>query len=130
MRRILSISLLLLFMLPLVSPLFATSATDANVPVCCRRDGKHHCIMMEAIAQRSSDSSKTKTASLHDRCPYGVATSAVINLPFIPDEIQTAVLAGIVCSSAHPTPREALLSRSPDRSNQKRGPPSPVLPLS
>ncbi|MDW5264282.1 MULTISPECIES: hypothetical protein [Acidobacteriaceae] len=125
MRRVLSISLLLLFMLPLVSPLFAASTADANVPVCCRRNGKHHCMMAAAIAQRSSsDTGKAETASVQESCPYSAAVPAVVNLPFNPDEIQTAVSAVTISSSAHPTQIEVSPRVSIDRSHQKRGPPS------
>lgn len=125
MRRILSISLLLLFALPLISPIFAVSAVDANVPVCCRRNGKHHCVMATVIAQRSSsDTSKTEPASVHESCPYNPTAPAAINLPFVPDGIQTAVSAGIVGSSAHLTQTKVSLRIFIDRSHQKRGPPS------
>jgi hypothetical protein len=124
-RRTLSISLLLLFMLPLVSPLFAASAAEANVPACCRRDGKHHCMMAAAIAQRSSsDAGKTETARVQESCPYNPTALAAINLPFVSDKIQTAVFAGIVSSSARLTQTEVSLRISIDRSHQKRGPPS------
>jgi hypothetical protein len=129
-RRILSISLLLLFALPLVSPLFAASIADANVPICCRRDGKHHCMMMAAVAQHPGDGTQAKTASLHDRCPYNLAAAVTFNLPFIPDEIQATVSASILSSSASPAPSEAAPRMSPDRSHQKRGPPSLRLFLS
>lgn len=130
MRRILSISLLLLFTLPLVSPLLATSIADANVPICCRRDGKHHCMMMAALAQRSNDGTQPKTASLRDRCPYNLAADVTFNLPFIPYEIRTIVSASLITSSASPAPGAAVPRMSPDRSHQKRGPPSLRLFLS
>jgi hypothetical protein len=124
-RRILSISLLLLFTLPLISPLFAASTADANIPVCCRRNGKHHCMAAAAIAQRPPrDTDKTETTSLQASCPYSPTAPAVINFPFVPDEIQTAVFAGIASSSAHLTQTEASLRVSIDRSHRKRGPPS------
>src|SRR6185437_12395136 len=53
-RRLLALSLLLLFSFPLVSPLLALSSnSDANLPVCCRRNGVHHCGMK---LQRSNTS--------------------------------------------------------------------------
>jgi hypothetical protein len=122
-RRILSISLLWLFTLPLVAPLFAASPADANVPLCCRRDGKHHC-MMGVIARRSSDAVETKTASLHDRCPYDLASAVAIILPFVPDEVQTAVSVATISTSAA-LPRPAVhFGNEIDRSHRKRGPPS------
>lgn len=124
-RRLLSISLLLLLTLTLVSPLFAASTADANVPACCRRDGRHQCTMAAAISQRSTgNASETETASVHESCPYNPAAPAAISLPFVSDEIQTAVSAGIVSSSAPLAQTEVSLRISIDRSHQKRGPPS------
>jgi hypothetical protein len=55
-RRLLAISLLLLFSFPLVSPLLALSANpETNLPACCRRDGKHHCQMNMQRSSASTD---------------------------------------------------------------------------
>jgi hypothetical protein len=46
LRRMLAITLLIAFGLPLAAPLLAASTdTDSNLPACCRRHGKHHCSM-------------------------------------------------------------------------------------
>ncbi len=48
MRRLLSITLLLLFSAPLIAPLFALGGTpEANLPACCRKNGSHHCAMSD-----------------------------------------------------------------------------------
>ena len=127
MRRFISISLLLLFTLPLVSPLFAASTTDADVPVCCRRDGKHHCMMAKVRHRPSGDSAQTGTASLRERCPYNLVTPAAVNLPFALHEAQTTLFSEIVTASASPAQTEAIHRTSFDRSHQKRGPPSLIL---
>lgn len=121
MRRLISISLLLLFSLSLVSPLFAMSTADANIPACCRRDGQHHCIMLAAIAQHSTQEA---SASLQGRCPYDIAVHTAMNLPFVPDEIGAAISTRIVYTSANFTQAEAPVCISFNRSHQKRGPPS------
>jgi hypothetical protein len=126
-RRILSISLLLLFMLPLVSPLFAASTEDANVPICCRRNGRHHCTMASAAQRGTSDSNQAEAANFRERCPYNLVTPVTANLPFVPDEIQTALFTGIVSSPARHAQAEAGIRTSSDRSHQKRGPPSLIL---
>jgi len=125
-RRILSISLLLLLTLPLVSPLFASSATDASVPACCRRVGKHHCLMMMGAVARSSasDSTQAKSATVQESCPYTLVASVAINLPFVPDEVRTAISASTLSAAADPIPTEVARQISLDRSHQKRGPPS------
>lgn len=126
MRRLLSISLLLLLTLPLVSPIFATSATAANVPACCRRDGKHHCMMiMGTMAQSAAnDAIQTKSATVQEGCPYTLVASVAINLPFVPDEVRTAISASALSSATDPIPTEVARQISLDRSHQKRGPPS------
>jgi hypothetical protein len=49
LRRLLSVLLLAVFGLPVVSPFFAMSTTDvARLPACCRREGKHHCTMLQS----------------------------------------------------------------------------------
>lgn len=127
MRRFISISLLLLFTLPLVSPLFAASTAEANVPACCRRNGKHHCTMTATAQSPASDALTAKTASLHERCPYNPASSAAVNLSFVADKIQTAIFTGILSHTACHAQIGALYRISSARSHQKRGPPSLLL---
>jgi hypothetical protein len=126
-RRILSISLLFLFMLPLVSPLFAASTADANVPVCCRRNGQHHCMMATVVQHPSRDADETKVASIRARCPYDLTSPATVNLPFFADEVHTAIFATVISDPAQPAQRQVRLRIAFDRSHQKRGPPSPIL---
>lgn len=45
MRRVLAATLVAVFTLPLVSPVFTARIEVANLPPCCRRNGKHHCMM-------------------------------------------------------------------------------------
>lgn len=124
MRRFISISLLLLFTLPLASPLFAASTSDADVPVCCRRDGKHHCTMAKDLRHSSADSAQAGTASLRERCPYNLVTPATVNLPFVLHEAKTTLFSEIVTASSRPVQPEAIHKSLFDRSHQKRGPPS------
>ena len=50
LRRAVAAALMLVFLSPLVLPLFAaTSDLEASVPACCRRHGKHHCNMTMAM---------------------------------------------------------------------------------
>jgi hypothetical protein len=44
LRRLSAILLLALFVFSLLSPAFG-SGSDANLPACCRLNGKHHCSM-------------------------------------------------------------------------------------
>lgn len=124
MRRFISISLLLLFTLPLVSPLFAAATVDANIPACCRRNGKHHCAMVAFAQSSSGDAAKVKTTNFQESCSYNFLSPAAINLPFVADKIQTTIFAGTLSQPASRPPTQALIRISFDDSHQKRGPPT------
>jgi hypothetical protein len=44
MRRAIAISLMMLFSWTLIAPFYARDS-GANLPACCRKNGKHHCAM-------------------------------------------------------------------------------------
>ena len=51
---------MLVFISPLVLPLFAATADpEASLPACCRSHGKHHCAMMHWMLMASSGPSFT-----------------------------------------------------------------------
>lgn len=118
-RRLLAISLLLLFALPFALPLFGANAAQAELPLCCRRDGKHHCAMAGMIP-----SSSPSMSTVGEKCPYSIAPPAILVLPTFTPSTAASVFAGV---SRHPavTPQtEAQRRISFDRARQKRGPPS------
>jgi hypothetical protein len=49
MRRAIALSLLTIFSWMLIAPIFGPDA-EASLPPCCRRHGKHHCIMQRLLA--------------------------------------------------------------------------------
>ncbi len=53
-----SILLLLTALLPL-QPLVASAQADASLPACCRRNGAHHCMMMEMLTLADSGTQTT-----------------------------------------------------------------------
>jgi hypothetical protein len=69
MRRVLSISLILLYWLgPLASILPASD--DSRLPACCRRHGAHHCAMSDALAARMAEAaSGTLVLAAPSHCP-------------------------------------------------------------
>lgn len=119
MRRTLAISLLILFSLPLTLPFFSVNASAASVPMCCRKNGKHHCVM-------SLNSSQSKTTMVGDPCPYRVAPPAILVLPSFTPSPSAAIYAGVVRQPAATTQEEARQRVSFDRSRQKRAPPARV----
>lgn len=133
MRRLLSISLLLLLTLPIVSPLFAATASEASLPACCRRNGKHHCAMGSAMAtamaaanQQSSGNPAIQSTTIREKCPYLLTVQAPAHLLFTPDEVQPVLHTGILSHPAVHAQTVALLQISFDRSQHKRGPPAPL----
>jgi len=123
LRKLISILLLAFFGLPFVSPLLASTAkSEANLPACCRRDGKHHCMMR--VAERSESSSRR--AEFHapfEKCPYCpafVLTSHHSQTGMISSSAAFAEL--LSHPSVHPQ-TESRWRVSRDRSRNKRGPP-------
>jgi hypothetical protein len=67
-RRLLSLVLLAVFSLPLILPALALGqGPDSNLPACCRRNGKHHCMMSAEEMQRLLNG--IKASSPHSHCP-------------------------------------------------------------
>ena len=118
-RRGLAISLMLIFSLPLVSSLFGTSVAESTVPACCRRDGRHHCGVVDDDATQGS-----RAHAVRGKCPYAPTAPAARLIPSFAPSTAAAVFAGI---TRHPTvspQTDAQLRISFDRACQKRGPPA------
>lgn len=119
MRRTLAMLLVVGFSLPLIAPLFASTHSEAALPACCRRDGKHHCMGAAAMGSASS-----RDATVTERCPYGLVSGVALMLPHAlassHRKIEAAGVAGPLAIV-----REALAGYriSADRTRQKRGPP-------
>jgi len=123
LRRLLSILLLVVFGLPVVSPLFALSTTEAaRVPACCRRDGKHHCTA--PTADRGNLTPRgTRFSAPAGKCPYcppaiSLTPSQLLALP-----IGNAVFASLFSHPSGVAQTESMRRISRDRARQKRGPP-------
>jgi hypothetical protein len=117
MRRLLAITIALLFGLSTAAPLFAIDA-ESSLPQCCRRDGRHHCASLEMGTQ--GDSSHATIAS---RCPdWHKATAAPALTNFSPAEARSISTP----LYAHPASAPQTMARyrvAFARSRQKRGPP-------
>jgi hypothetical protein len=120
-RRLLAISLLMLFGLPFALPFFGEKAAEASLPVCCRRDGKHRCAM---ATMDPSQGSSMRT--IGEKCPYSIAPPAILVLPTFTPSIAASVFAGITQHPAVAAQAEAQRRVSFDRTRQKRGPPTEI----
>jgi hypothetical protein len=114
LRKALSILLLAMFCLPAITPLFALQAQeDANLPACCRRHGKHHCMMSMQDRQAMTASQDPQFAAPTEKCPYapsmvvrGVHLSSFVPQPpgrDHPDRIETADLRNTLAPEARPS---------------------------
>ena len=123
MRRLLAISLLLLFSLPLITPAFALSAnTDAGVPACCRRTGAHQCFMK--IHRQRTPTSGTTFNTLQTTCPAYPNPTPVFQRNDIQPQVATLIQAAPTTAEAITSHTHPLSATSLDTACQKRGPPS------
>ncbi|MBB5328568.1 hypothetical protein [Tunturiibacter gelidoferens] len=123
MRRLIGITLLLLFSAPLISPLLAlTASTAANLPACCRRNGAHHCMMN--MDQTESSSSSHNVSTIPQKCPSYPAAVTQIQHGDLSSHTASLIFAEIVSHPSVTTQTEARARVAFDRSRQKRGPPS------
>jgi hypothetical protein len=129
-RRVISTSLLLLFLLPVISPLFAANAVEANLPACCRRDGRHHCAMSTMTKIRTSDVRVIQAVAIQEKCPFYPASPVKAHTDLSHDEARSTTFCGINGLENCVAQTEARYRISFDRSRQKRGPPNQPLSLS
>ena len=126
MRRPLSAILLLVFSLPLISPVLALAPdSDANLPACCRRNGAHHCTGMVHPAAPSHSGTSLSTVEQH--CPAYPAVVTPVRHGDLSTHTASLIFAGIV---SHPTIKPQTHARARvarDRSRQKRGPPQNLI---
>ena len=118
MSRAIAVALLLVFTADAVFPALLESAA-ATLPVCCRRDGKHHCTLTSDTAAGG-----LLWKAVQQRCPYfpknAPATSGNCSTSPPSASVITAVFS-------HPTAKAQTDARyrvSLIRGWQKRGPPS------
>jgi hypothetical protein len=121
-RRVLTFTLLLLFSLPLISPLLAlTAGSDANLPACCRRNGAHRCTQLTRPTDPSAPGINLFAIPQH--CPSYPAVVTQARHGDISFHATSLIFAGIV---SHPCVKPQTQARARvalDISRQKRGPP-------
>ena len=129
MRKVISTSLLMLFLLPLRSPLFAANAVETNLPSCCRKDGRHQCAM-PSMTMSSATSTGAIQAVMREKCPCSPAPLVTAHPELSRDEARATTFLGIIGLETCVAQTEARYRISFDRSRQKRGPPNQPLSLS
>jgi hypothetical protein len=124
-RRLIGITLLLLFSLPLISPVLALAAiSDVNLPACCRRNGAHRCTMK---LQAESSGPGISLSEIPPRCPAYPAAVTPVQHGDLFLHAASLIVAEIVSHPTSKTQTEARARVALDRSRQKRGPPASEL---
>jgi hypothetical protein len=114
--RFIALTLLLLSSVDLAAPFLMPDAQSA-LPPCCRRDGKHHCAMMDMI---DGDGSPKLAPS---RCPLFSRHGLVANIQAAAP-VQFTSIASLVFTRPEASAQPEILFRiSYARSRQERGPP-------
>jgi hypothetical protein len=124
-RRALSLVLLLAFSLPLLLPALALAqGPDANLPLCCRKNGKHHCAMM---AGTTTPKPGVNASAVPQRCPFYPALVTPQSHLELASPLRAAAFAEIVNHPALRPQTEARARIALDCARHKRGPPSHLL---
>jgi hypothetical protein len=126
-RRTITTLLLLLFLVPLISPLFAANAAETKLPAYCRRDGKHHCEMPTSWKSGDAGTKTIQAFSLRQKCPSYPVSPITVHIDFSTDKARDATYLGIIGLETCVSQTEARYRISFDRSRQKRGPPNQPL---
>jgi hypothetical protein len=148
LRRLYAILLVIVFGLPTFAPLLALGqGADTTLPMCCRRDGKHHCMLAMAASGSSQDDRSQDNRSqdnrsqigapqqgvrlaamlLSERCPYGSHGLPGVAHPDWSLDTAAAVFGAVVAHPAGTPQTEALRRIALLRAHQKRGPPVSLL---
>lgn len=132
-RRLIAILLFAAFVLPLALPVLALGqSAEDNLPVCCRRNGAHHCAMSMAERSQLSKNAASQEPDAGERrfhapmecCPFGATQAPSLH---IASSLPTSLPVASDVFFAHPAGVAQTESRrrmARDRSRQKRGPPS------
>ncbi|MGC2659873.1 MAG: hypothetical protein WA324_18090 [Bryobacteraceae bacterium] len=123
MQRGIATIVTLVFGWLLVLPVFASSA-ELTLPPCCRKNGKHHCMMGRGGELAGAQAG---LATITVKCPYCPYSTTASNAQFSSPAIGDAVFAGLVQHPAVSAQTEAVYRISYERSRHKRGPPSLIL---
>jgi hypothetical protein len=117
--KVLAIALLLVLAGNTALPAFFADS-QSTLPTCCRRDGKHHCEMVDMAGQHNHDG----PAWTQSRCAQFPKTSAASYSAQPVPAPSTLATALVFSRQSIKAQTEALYRVSHSRTRQKRGPPS------
>jgi hypothetical protein len=111
-RRILASLLVVLFSFSLIAPALFASDADSKLPVCCRRDGKHHCGLATGSGFHAARCAAFPSIG-------AIPPSQTAGLP----GLSRSTLVALVVQLANSSQLEARSRISYSQAGQKRGPP-------
>ena len=127
MGRLLAFLMLALIGLFQAAPLLALSSSDpeANLPACCRRNGHHHCAMMDQDRRSAASDAQHQ---IQGRCPFYPRATTTPIFPIHAAPPSPALHSVHIASSpANHAQANPVCRLSLDRSSPKRGPPGILL---
>jgi hypothetical protein len=127
MRRLLSILLFWATLFPMVAPALTTGAVGQSLlPACCRRGGKHHCMMSaeERALLMGEFTGAIRVGTPPEQCPYSQRSLAAAHLQIFTSGASATHDAFLLHEPSATAQAECLRRISFDRSRQERGPPS------
>ena len=127
LRRVLSIVMFWATLFPMVAPALAAGAVGQSMlPACCRRGGKHHCMMSaeERALLMGEPTGAMRVGAPPEQCPYGQRSLAAVHLQVFTPGAAARHEECLFHEPSAAAQAECLRRISFDRSRQKRGPPS------
>lgn len=123
MRRAFASLLVAVFSFPLIAPVVLANTTS-DFPTCCRRNGKHHCGMVDT-AERGELPTGLAVEAIQPKCPLfpNAGTVAVSCHTVLPDS-SSDFRVRLVLRSANRKTNENIPQIASHGSVQKRGPPT------
>jgi hypothetical protein len=119
-RRLLAISLLLLFSLPLIAPLFALQADGGgSLPACCRRNGTHHCSM-----QMPGKLQGMQLSAEREKCPAYPKAITFMKRNDLSLQTSTLLLSAALIHPAEEVQADARVQMALYQAQHQRGPPA------
>ena len=125
-RRLFAITLLAVLLGPLAAPLFALSTSDTNLPACCRKEGKHHCMMSaeDRAAIAAFNNALPQFSQTPAPCPFAPRLLPTAHTTHFALTASTTAVAAITAHPNRTAQTESRLRIAATRSRHKRGPPS------
>ncbi len=113
--------LLLTLALPLLAAVSGSAQAEANLPMCCRRNGSHHCATMDAGMRMAADTDRPVMRMACSAYPHSLGQVHTGGWNF---EAAREASAALPVAQAAVAQAEAGHRIAEGRARQKRGPPA------